>query len=188
VNTVILAISQKWQDEELIRATLRKLHDSAPHGTLRFPDPASGAAKDAREFADALGFKIEKWTVDTRWQKYPTEIRNQAMLSGVVMVPIRCEECGGGPHSERVGPPADLLMAFWCSTSDNVKDIIDRRITRENPTVIYREKWQRKKGQEPIFKGVERAEVTPRPHDPSAPWKPPALNWKPVLQEVRAAA
>lgn len=184
MNTVILAVSQKWQDEQLVRDTLRKLHDENPDATIRVPDPVSGAGKDAREFADTIGFKIEKWKADSRWPKYPTEIRNGGMISGLHSIPLRCEACGNGPHTEPTGPPADLLLAFWTGGSDNVKDLINRYLVGgyyTKPIVVYREKWLKKRGQPAQFKGIERATNQKERRSLLA-------DWKPVLQQVRAAA
>ena len=72
------------------------------------------------------------------------------------------------------------MIAFWCGTSDNVKDIISRRLVPGKNIVVYREKWQKSKGKEAVFKGVERAENDPKIRHRLTPWKP-------VLQEVRAA-
>ena len=174
MNVVVLAVSQKWQDEELVRGTLRKLHDLNPDATLRVAARPSGAAKAARDFADALGFEIEEYAPGN-WFKYPSEIRNQEMLDGMIRKP---------EYPLLVldrKPRADLLMAFWCGTSDNVKDLIDRRLFGGDSLVVYREKWEKKKGKEPKYKGLERAVNLKRLRSKLAPWEP-------VEQKERAAA
>lgn len=166
MNTVILAVSQKFKDEDLIEETLQKLHKTNRHTVLRFADPATGAGKNAREFAEVLGFTIERCK---SYRSQKSSIRATAMVTGAAYDPTHIVLCTKGcdwhspawPHPAEVKPPADLLIAFWAGTADGVKEIIDRYLvtgTGKKPVVVYREKWAKKKGHDPVFKGLERAE------------------------------
>lgn len=164
MDNVVLSVSSKWQCEELIREVLRKLHTAAPNATIRMVAKPTGTAKAARDFADALGFTIKDYTLDS-WTKFAPEIRNVTMLSGIRRIPHDPE------HATEVLPPAEMVIAFWCGTADNTKSLIDKALGATYPIVVYRENWTRRKNKDAQFKGIERATPLKRLRSKLGEWR-----------------
>ena len=163
MNVVILAVSQKWREEEIYRAALRKLHDANPLAELRVTARLSGSGKEAREFAEVLGFKIVEFA--------NTPGRQTAMVSGRHYLVDRPTYVG----LEIVGPPADLMLGFWCGAADNVASLYKHYLIAgqgEKKLALYREKWTKSKYKDSEFKGIERAATIRRNNRwVLSPWK-----------------
>lgn len=162
MKVIILAISQKFKDENLIIATLSKLRSTYPDALIRFAAPCSGASKRARDHAQEIGFKTEEWRSNGAWTKYNSDIRCTEMITGVVYEPDTplCDVCRW-PHPTEEHPPADLLIAFHAGGNDNAKDLIAKYLIvgkHPKPIVVYREKWTKRRRQEDVYAGLERAE------------------------------
>lgn len=171
----LLAVSPSWQDLDLVRDTLRKLYHADPKTILRVP-AASRSAKEMREFAEILGFRVDVWSPVKAWGKRAAECRNAEMLWGFDLDPYTLA------LRATYGKPS-LLVAFWNGKTDNTKHIIDQRLRAAEPLVVYREKWVKKRGrsQEDFTGLIERAVNHPRRRFQLG-------EWKPVLREVRKEA
>ena len=164
-NVVVLAVSAAWEAEQIYRDVLRKLHDANPRATIRTTSRSQGATREARDFAETLGLSIEEWPLQS-WPKYAAEIRNQGMLDGYIRE----------PHNPLIviekRPRADLLMAFHSNTSDNVQELIKRRIHGGDPLVVYREiKIKNKRTKEVRYEGIERAENDKKKRNRFGEWR-----------------
>lgn len=164
LNVVVLAVSQKWQDEQLVREALRKVHTANPRATVRMPASPSGAAREARDFALALELSVEEWPLQS-WAKYASEIRNKGMCHGRIWDPERKGEV------LEVRPRADLVMAFWTGNADTVKDVFQAQLHGGDPVVIYRENWSKSKHTEKKMSGVSRSENDKRKRTKLKEWR-----------------
>lgn len=164
-SVVVLAVSGKWEAEQIYRNVLRNLHDANPRCVVRTVSRSQGASREARDFAETLGFTIEEWPLQS-WPKYAAEIRNQGMLDGFIREPSNPQIV----IEKR--PRADLLIAFHSNTSDNVAEIIKRRIHGGDPLVVYREvKIKNKHTKKVRNEGIERAENDKRKRNQFGVWR-----------------
>jgi len=166
-KVVVLSVSSKWQDTELIREALRKLHNSNPNVVIRLTKPLQQSAKEAANFIEAMGFRfVESFPLDAAWFKFNSEIRNGEMLYGILR----------NPRNPQIvveqRPRADLLIAFWTGGTDNTDDLIKRALGSALPVVVYREKWLKKKGtKEKTLQHVERAATNPKKRTKLTDWR-----------------
>ncbi len=83
------------------------------------------------------------------------------MLTGLEWSPIRSPD-HDGPVTKEIGPPADLVVAFWNGNPGITQQIIKKQLGRCQPVVVYREKWKKNKYADDEFQYVERAETNPK--------------------------
>lgn len=150
MKSIVFCTSQRLYNLDFYKDILRKTARKYESLTVRVPKALTLDSKEMIEFCEALGWNVETWAVQKGWDKYADTIRNKAMLRGFQYDPyFRTPPDFKGE--------ADLCLIFrGKSDKDNAEEIARYALLMGSSIQlhIYREKWTKKKGHDPVFKGI----------------------------------
>jgi hypothetical protein len=147
---------------DFYRGVLRKTALRYPDLTLRVLKSPGGHTKELVEFAELIGLKLDYWAPLGKWGNTASDIRLKGMLRGYEFDPERCakqyrDPVTDWPQTTRQDGRADLVLIFSGHSDGDTATDLGRLALKGGsiyPLHIYKEKWTKKRGNNPIFRHI----------------------------------